>query len=1092
MLGLLYQSKIIHLKLDDNLYLSEFIFCPELSQLGTKKKNTQNLRSLIHSLAQDYNQLHLYQRQLPQDVELQTFEIELKAPKNSLENEDFPISLQGLKWEIPGNGKMCYFPVIGTQVVCTDKDKDFNEVIIKELNHALRRLRIAASYEKLEHLSRIKEIEIEENEMYLNLKSPVERLHDKETEKKSELKEACTDLEFVGVYRSYHCANDVKMLADLLNSSSSPSLILVGPAGVGKTAIFNEMVNRKQFYGLTGRRFYRTTGSRLVAGMTGFGQWQERCIKIIDELKKCRGILHVGNAIELLDAGKSVNNSQGIASFLETYVNRGDLTCVVECTPEEYSLIEKLQPGFLETFYKVTINEPEDDRLKLILRDVIRQKLNTGREYEEAIKTATSLMKRYSPYTAFPGKAIRLLDYVIKDTKSKDKGERFFESSDVYSHFSTQSGLPEFLIDEKKLLDAKTCNEFFEKKVAGQSPAVDTVVKTLLAVKSNLIRPMKPIASLLFVGPTGVGKTEMAKTLAEYLFNDRNRIIRFDMSEFATPTSILSLTGFGNRQEGLLTSKVRNQPFSVILFDELEKAGPGFFDLLLQILGEGRLTDHKGRTADFCSSVIIMTSNLGAAGFQSGSLGFQESGRSYEDAVEHFSSAVRKFFRPEIYNRIDRIVPFMPLELEVIKKICRKELELINEREGLRYRKVKFDISEELIEHLAVKGCDPLFGARPLKRTLEQELITPLSQELNQFSQEASLHVDAALEEKELKLTITDRNKEVVNDKKRNDSATILYSIITLRRKLALLGKSSLQRILNNKISELKYHIRSAENIKDKTLYEKEQHRFMTLRDDREIAYDELVLLEEETLIDFYKGKELNIPNLQNLRKEWEIKIREVFKRYFCVPFDVTDEAGVFIKSQSKRDLLILINSFRSLIGKEGKFKLHKVNIYDPPKKVKDEKTGKEELIPFEVEEISNAEAKLKKEDIVGLDYFLQLKSPYILPKLRGENGMTTFIKENDKQFGWVRVIEWDLKAFVPPEDLKEWEDRKRDTKRRTVEFHTHLVKDPIANKNLNSHGKYAETIAQIIDTLFEEESWQLLDTPEDKLQSAKRMLSLD
>src|SRR6185436_19571465 len=209
-------------------------------------------------------------------------------------------------------------------------------------------------------------------------------------------------------------------------------------------------------------------------------------------------------------------------------------------------------------------------------------------------------------------------------------------------------------LDDRVPLRLAETRDWFTGRVIGQPEAVNRALDLLATIKARLARPRKPLASFLFIGPTGVGKTEMAKELAEFLFGDAARLARFDLNEFSDPISVQRLIGgpASRDSEGLLTARVREQPFSVILLDEFEKADPAFFDLLLQILGDGRLTDAAGRVADFCNSVIVMTSNLGAQGFQRGSPGFHAEGRMTPDAQEHFTGALQKFLRPEIFNRL--------------------------------------------------------------------------------------------------------------------------------------------------------------------------------------------------------------------------------------------------------------------------------------------------------------------------------------------------------------------------------------------------------------------------------------------------------
>ena len=240
-------------------------------------------------------------------------------------------------------------------------------------------------------------------------------------------------------------------------------------------------------------------------------------------------------------------------------------------------------------------------------------------------------------------------------------------------------------------LDLAGTHAWFAARVVGQSDAVNLVTDLLATVKAGLTRPNRPIASLLFIGPTGVGKTEMAKAVAEFLFGSKDRLTRFDMSEYADPVAVRRLVGGAFGSEGLLTAKVREQPFSVLLLDEVEKADGSFFDLLLQVLGEARLTDAGGRLADFRNTVVILTSNLGAESYRRGTPGFVGSGVGKAESQEHFARAVEQFLRPEMFNRLDRIVPFAPLGTEVIRTIADREWQKVLHRDGVRFRELTLD-----------------------------------------------------------------------------------------------------------------------------------------------------------------------------------------------------------------------------------------------------------------------------------------------------------------------------------------------------------------------------------------------------------------
>ena len=288
----------------------------------------------------------------------------------------------------------------------------------------------------------------------------------------------------------------------------------------------------------------------------------------------------------------------------------------------------------------------------------------------EAIDTLDKLHRRYATYSAFPGRPLRFLRNLLTDAARRI--DMMIWSEDITTAFSQETGLPLWLLEPSARLDLQAAHAWFAQRVIGQEQAVAAVVDLLATVKAELSRPGRPIASLLFIGPTGVGKTEMAKSLAEFLYQDPRRMTRIDMSEYADPLAADRLIG-GAGGEGLLTAKVREQPFGVVLLDEFEKAHLRLFDLLLQVLGEGRLTDAAGRLADFRNSVVIMTLNLGVDSFGRAAAGFAGPTPS-GDAPEHFTREVERFLRPEMFNRIDRIITFMPLEKAALRQIARREL----------------------------------------------------------------------------------------------------------------------------------------------------------------------------------------------------------------------------------------------------------------------------------------------------------------------------------------------------------------------------------------------------------------------------------
>ncbi|NET09297.1 MAG: AAA domain-containing protein [Symploca sp. SIO2B6] len=305
-------------------------------------------------------------------------------------------------------------------------------------------------------------------------------------------------------------------------------------------------------------------------------------------------------------------------------------------------------------------------------------------------------------------------------------------SRHVLEYFARTTGLPLTLLSDAEQLDPQEVQTYFSDRLLGQPDAVAAVTNLITVIKAGLNDPNKPLGSFFFVGPTGVGKTELAKILACYLFGNGDRLLRFDMSEYASGDALARLIGTAwqsqSKDTGELTRRVREQPFSIVLFDEVEKANPVIFDALLGVLGEGRLTNAAGRTTDFRNTIIIMTSNLGASQSQMPSLGFTtESSEKSKDLQAHYVEAAEQFFRPEFFNRIDHLVVFQPLSFEAMGRITRRELDKLLEREGIQKRKLLVEIDDAVIGQLLAQGFHPRYGARPLQREIEKTVIVPLA-----------------------------------------------------------------------------------------------------------------------------------------------------------------------------------------------------------------------------------------------------------------------------------------------------------------------------------------------------------------------------
>ncbi len=536
--------------------------------------------------------------------------------------------------------------------------------------------------------------------------------------------------------------NYLKQLNDALKNRYGRSVLLVGKSGVGKSTLIKEWVfkNRKKS---DMPKVWATTASTLIKELTADMGWQENIVLLIKELMERGDMIYISNLLELFEVGQYEGNSVSMAEYLRDYIGKGELSLISECSDEEYALIEARSPNYLNFFQIIRLEEPQGNDLEqIVLQKMLSLSGNkTAKIDPEAVSETIRLNRRYTPYSGLPGKPIRFLESILlRYHKKEEKKKIIIDRSTVIQSFCEETGMPTFMVDPDIELDIAAMQHFFLQNVFGQDAAVNILVDVLLAVKTALMRPGKPIASMLFAGPTGVGKTEMAKVLAEFMFGSRERMIRFDMSEYSNPYAIARLTGEGAYNDGILTSAVRREPFCVLLFDELEKAHPLFNDLLLQMLGEGRLSDSRGKVVNFCSTIIIMTSNIGASKMQTRRVGWSDE-LSAQEVTEHFENELRGYFRPEIYNRIDQIIAFQPLSKAVMRRVVDREIKQLKQREGIARRKVDIHFSTPLLDYLCDLGYDARYGARALQRSMKEELIIPISFELNRYGQDDRLQV---------------------------------------------------------------------------------------------------------------------------------------------------------------------------------------------------------------------------------------------------------------------------------------------------------------------------------------------------------------
>ncbi len=508
-------------------------------------------------------------------------------------------------------------------------------------------------------------------------------------------------------------------------SQEESNILIVGDSGTGKSAIIKQVFKKihTQFKkDGTDKTFWRIMPQRITAGSKYLGEWEQVCEQLIDELQHANGTLWVEDISRLVMLGGE-GPEDSIAAFFSSFLREDKLHMVGEVTPSQLESMRRLLPGFIENFKIVKVKELPEAKIFRILEQFAsfsKQNLKIN-IHQSALEQCYRLLLRYYPYEKFPGKAVRFLSRTISDLKLKKKTT--LDKKEVVEQFSKQTGLPELFLRDDLKLSEEELNNWFLDRIIGQNEAVNQVCEVVKIYKAGLNNPHKPISTLLFAGPTGVGKTATAKALADYFFGKGQKqspLIRIDMSEFRYPGQITQLIGSG-KNVGKLIKEIREKPFAVLLLDEVEKADPSIFDALLTVLDEGRLVDAYGRETHFRNVIIIMTSNLGAS--QQQKLGFKD----MESQSSKYTAAIERFFRPEFVNRIDDIVLFNSLQEKDVKKIIIKELNELKLREGFHKNKIDIIFGEELIAYLMQVGFDERYGARPLQRAIEDELTAVLA-----------------------------------------------------------------------------------------------------------------------------------------------------------------------------------------------------------------------------------------------------------------------------------------------------------------------------------------------------------------------------
>lgn len=545
------------------------------------------------------------------------------------------------------------------------------------------------------------------------------------------------------------------------------SFVFIGPAGCGKSTLVRTLTARLLLDALflehgqaaVAPRVFRLSGRRLIAGMSYFGQWEQRCLDLLEECRELRSagsrqwreflpaggerlptILWVEDLAAWSQIGQSRESRRCLADVFLTPLRRGEILIFGEATPEAFALLEDEAPAFAAAFRRVPMSRPDNAGILSILLARSRQLEAEGDLgfHTSALRALIETVPAVYGEDAHPGQSCRLLDQVAKDAAGP--GNVLF--SQVHRLIAAETGMPRILLNDMEL-SLTSLRDHFGQRVLGQDEAVQVVCELLCTLKAGLSDPRRPHAVLLFSGPTGTGKTELAKALAAWLYGDEKRLLRFDMGEHADPDAVARLVGDRARPQGLLTEAVRAQPFAVLLFDEIEKADSGVLALLLQVFEDGRLTDALGQLADFRQCVVILTSNLGATPGARAGLGVDAGDARAAAAEAH--QAIERFFTPELWNRIDRIVSFWPLAPEVARRIGEIELYRIFSRRGLAERGVFVRTDAAVLDRVLEQGFDTRSGARGVKRYLEREVVPALTEAIAEADPAAFLllHLEA-------------------------------------------------------------------------------------------------------------------------------------------------------------------------------------------------------------------------------------------------------------------------------------------------------------------------------------------------------------
>jgi len=531
-----------------------------------------------------------------------------------------------------------------------------------------------------------------------------------------------------------------EILDDLLAVlSTGQHVLLVGPSGCGKTALVELLADRIASGDdglpprLAGRRMVETTVSAFQLDCSYVHQFETRVHNILRQCAEEKAMLVLDRIEEALVAGACEGKEERtLANLLIPYLADPCVTVIGTTTLDGYSTALRQNPGFAERFRVLEIPSMSADEAVLLAGSLAKR---IEREFAmvlepEAIHEAAILGERFYPWRAFPGAVVDLMrDAVVPGRAAAGPHRGRLTAGDVREIMRLRSGLPAWLIDPTRPIRREQLMAEFESAVYGQSAAVAAVVDAILAFKAEMNDRGRPIASFLLLGPTGVGKTHLARTTARILFGSEDRLLRYDMAEYATGDRVPALAGSRWSKRRGLVMEVIGRPFTVVLLDEIEKAHPDVQALLLPLLGEGHLTDDAGRTASFANTIVFLTGNVGSYLYGRSAVGFaaaEEVRVTERELMEHVGRA----FLPEFLNRLTRVVSMAPLSYDTAVCIAARELAQVALRPGLRRHGVSLSATDGAFALLCEQGHSPRYGARHMQRAVEELVVRPLAERL--------------------------------------------------------------------------------------------------------------------------------------------------------------------------------------------------------------------------------------------------------------------------------------------------------------------------------------------------------------------------